>query len=120
IVPSDRTLLGSILQLDPYLCRAEGLDRELSNEEFARALIHLNARRGFQSNRRMKKNTDKESGQIKQEIRQHDEAMAATGSRTIGEYLYKHVQNRVEHRRKRHLGRAAILDEFNQLWVKQA
>ena len=37
---------------DPYRLRAEGLDRRLEPHEIGRALLHINQRRGFRSNRR--------------------------------------------------------------------
>jgi len=39
-------------QLSPWQLRAEGLDRQLSGKEFARALFHIIKRRGFKSNRK--------------------------------------------------------------------
>ncbi|MDP4835743.1 MAG: hypothetical protein NWS01_01140 [Burkholderiales bacterium] len=55
----------ALVTLNPYTLRARGLDEALKPEEFARALFHINQRRGFKSNRKTDKK-DNESGALKQ------------------------------------------------------
>lgn len=47
---------------NPYALRAAGVERALKPEEFARALFHLNQRRGFKSNRKLDKEPDAGAG----------------------------------------------------------
>ena len=68
--------------------RVQGLDRMLSNEEWAKILINLCKRRGFKSNRKNEAK-DKEMGQILTSININAEKMEETKSRTIGELIYK-------------------------------
>lgn len=66
--------------------RKEGLDRLLTPEEFARVLMHIANHRGFQSNRKSAaKNTDE--GVMNSAATELEEALVASGSRTIGAYL---------------------------------
>ncbi len=66
--------------------RVQGLDRMLSNEEWAKILINLCKRRGFKSNRKNEAK-DKEMGQILTSIEINAEKMEETKSRTIGELI---------------------------------
>ncbi len=76
--------------LDPYYLRAEALDRDLTSTELARVLMHLALRRGFQSNRKADATENaKDLSAQKQDMRQLAEKIAETGSRTLGEYLWK-------------------------------
>ncbi|MEY5100558.1 MAG: hypothetical protein RJA36_3277 [Pseudomonadota bacterium] len=75
-------------KLDPYHLRAEGLDRPLQPGEFARALFHLNQRRGFKSNRKTDKK-ENDSGALKQAIRQLRHSLLEENSRTVGEWLHR-------------------------------
>lgn len=74
----------------PYQLRAEGLDRVLSNEEFARVLIHLAQRRGFQSTSTAEEEANaKENGVIKLAIAENQHRMERGGYRTLGEMMYR-------------------------------
>ena len=53
--------------LNPYALRAKGLDQALTPEEFARALFHINQRRGFKSNRKTDRAMD-DKGAMKKAI----------------------------------------------------
>lgn len=68
--------------------RVQGLDRMLSNKEWAKILINLCKRRGFKSNRKNEAK-DKEMGQILKSIKINAERIEKTKSRTIGELIYK-------------------------------
>jgi len=65
--PADEAARKALEVLDPYVLRAQGLDRALTPTEFARALFHINQRRGFKSNRRTDKK-DNDSGALKTAI----------------------------------------------------
>jgi CRISPR-associated endonuclease Csn1 len=65
--------------------RAEGMERLLQPEEFARVLIHLAKHRGFKSNaKRDLGNEDKETGLVKAAIRANRDRLAG---RTIGQMM---------------------------------
>ncbi len=72
-----------------YRLRAKGLDERLEAEELGRALYHLAQRRGFKSGRKTTLGAaeKEEEGKVTAGIASLREAMAAAGSRTIGEYL---------------------------------
>lgn len=81
----------ALVQLDPFELRARGLDHELTPEEFGRALFHINQRRGFKSNRKTD-SKDTDSGVMKQAITAFKEKLKKEGARTVGEMLYKRIQ----------------------------
>jgi CRISPR-associated endonuclease Csn1 len=57
--PVEESSRKALELLDPYALRTRGLDSALTGAEFARALFHINQRRGFKSNRKTdKKETD--------------------------------------------------------------
>lgn len=136
--PQDEAARKALEKTDPFVLRAKGLDQALLPEEFARALFHINQRRGFKSNRKTdKKETD--SSALKKAIGQLREAMQATGCRTVGEWLCaRHQQGlsvRARYRENRitqdsgktkveksydlYIDRAMIEAEFDALWAKQ-
>jgi len=53
--PADEAQRKALVTLNPYALRAKGLDKALTPSEFARALFHINQRRGFKSNRKADK-----------------------------------------------------------------
>lgn len=139
----DAAIRRQLELLDPYALRARGLDAALKPEEFARALFHINQRRGFKSNRKTDKK-DSDSGALKTAIRQLHAAIDLAGSngmpRTVGEYLHRRNQAgqtvRARYRQQRvekedgktridksydlYVDRAMIEAEFDALWAKQA
>lgn len=114
---------------DPLRLRAEGLDRMLTPEELARALWHLNQRRGFQTNRK----TDRpdESGKVK--VGQKNLAEQLAG-RTVGQWLHERRLSGARFRAtpdptSKSAGktwfqfyphRDMMKDEFDRLWTAQA
>lgn len=119
----DQQFKDLIFKTDPYQLRAEGLDRQLTPAEFARCLIHLNQHRGFKSNRKTGGQSD---GVVKQGIEKTKAGMKTTGSRTLGEYLFKLAppqqkgENQpVSRKRGRYLHRDMILEEIKLLWDTQ-
>lgn len=91
LFPVDTTERKALELLNPYELRAKGLDGALSLAEFARALFHINQRRGFKSNRKADKK-DNDSGALKTAIcalRQQLDPSGANGkARTVGELLW--------------------------------
>jgi CRISPR-associated endonuclease Csn1 len=124
--------------LDPYGLRAKGLDHRLSPAEFARAVFHLNQRRGFKSNRKSDKK-DNDSGALKIAIKKLRESLAAENLRTVGEWLAKRHgarqpvraryretrtlkddgKTRLEKFYDLYIDRAMVEHEFDCLWAKQ-
>lgn len=136
--PQDPQVRKALERLDPLALRAKGLNEALQPEEFARALFHINQRRGFKSNRKTDKK-DNDSGALKQAIRKLSLDMQAEGSRTVGEWLFARHQKgqpvRARYRESRivkddgktkidksydlYIDRAMIEAEFDALWSKQ-
>lgn len=104
-------------QTDPYEIRKRGLDDALSPHELGRAVFHLNQRRGFQSNRKVRDSGDKkkEDGVVKQEIGELEKEIEESKSRTLGEFLADQPK-----KRSRRTDRKMYEDEFDALWKKQA
>lgn len=137
--PQDESARKALERLEPLALRAKGLDQALLPAEFARALFHINQRRGFKSNRKTDKK-ENDSSALKQAIGQLREAMQASGCRTVGEWLFARHQNglpiRARYRENRitrddgktkieksydlYIDRAMIEAEFDALWAKQA
>lgn len=133
--PTDITERKALELLNPYELRAKGLDKALTPAEFARALFHINQRRGFKSNRKTDKK-DNDSGALKTAIstlRQQLDPSGADGkARTVGELLWRRMQAGQEVRSKNksakpnkvqydlYIDRAMIEAEFDALWAKQS
>jgi CRISPR-associated endonuclease Csn1 len=128
LMPADPEQRSTLSLLDPYELRARALDEKLSPSELGRALYHLCKRRGFQSSRKDQGEDEKESGKIKEAIRQTREMMESHGCRTYGEYLAaEHSERRGVRARSTPDGkgyihypqRAMVADEFDQIWQAQ-
>ncbi|TXT36239.1 MAG: hypothetical protein FD135_4410 [Comamonadaceae bacterium] len=147
--PADEAQRKAFVTLDPYALRAKGLDEALTPAEFARALFHINQRRGFKSNRKTDKK-DNDSGALKQAIlglRAQLDSLGKDGkARTVGELLNRRLTNtalpakqrtvRARYREQRivkddgkskldksydlYIDRAMIEAEFDALWAKQS
>lgn len=133
----------SLEDLNPYELRAKGLSETLTPAEFARALFHINQRRGFKSNRKTDKK-DNDSGALKAAInalrQQIDPSGANNKARTVGELLWQRMQTgvgvRARYRERRiekddgktridksydlYIDRAMVEAEFDALWAKQS
>ncbi len=107
---------------DVYALRVDALDRQLTNTEFARVLIHISQRRGFRSNR--KGGASKEDGELLAATKANAERMAAAGYRTVAEMLVKDATFK-DHRRNKGgeylttVTRAMIEDEVNHIFEAQ-
>jgi CRISPR-associated endonuclease Csn1 len=136
--PADDAKRKALVTLNPYTLRAKGLDETLKPEEFARALFHINQRRGFKSNRKTDKK-DNDSGALKTAISKLRSDMKLENCRTVGEWLHKRdavgSTVRARYRQEKilkedgkskinksydlYIDRAMISDEFDALWAKQ-
>lgn len=136
--PSDPAERKELELLDPYELRARGLNEALQPSEFARALFHINQRRGFKSNRKTDKK-ENDAGALKTALKNLRAAMASDGSRTVGEWLHKrHTSGQTVRARYRqtpvkqengkikidksydlYIDRAMIEAEFDALWSAQ-
>ena len=86
LLPTEPAERDRVRQLDPMRLRAEALDRPLTPHELGRALLSFADRRGFKSNRQ----TDGgEDGAIRKDTGELHRRMAQSGSRTLGEYLWR-------------------------------
>ncbi|MEN9864691.1 MAG: hypothetical protein RL748_281, partial [Pseudomonadota bacterium] len=120
----------ALLRLDPYELRARGVDGSLSGAEFARALFHINQRRGFLSNRKTDKK-DNDSGALKKAISELRGKIRAENCTTLGQWLHLRQQaNQSVRARLRgstvkdraydfYADRAMVEHEFDVIWAKQ-
>lgn len=74
--------------LDPFELRARALDAPLNLRELARALFHINQRRGFKSNRKTDRGAEDDAGKIATGIDRLRARMDEEGARTFGEFLH--------------------------------
>lgn len=132
---------------NPYALRAAGVERALKPEEFARALFHLNQRRGFKSNRKLDKEPDAGAGAETVKKSPEESAMKAGISdlrKTLKERHYtagqlfnerlgqgERVRNRsvlvtkggkeqLESTYEMSIDRQMVADEFDAIWKTQA
>jgi CRISPR-associated endonuclease Csn1 len=137
--PTAEVARRELVDLDPYRLRKKALDEPISPAEFARAIFHMNQRRGFKSNRKTDKK-DNDSGALKSAIKTMREHIAAENCRTVGEWLAnRHAQGAPVRARLRELrieqpngkqkidkhydlyiDRAMMEHEFEMLWAKQS
>lgn len=88
LMPENYNERKKLESLDPYALRANALDREIPLYHLGRALFHINQRRGFKSNRKTDRR-ENESSNMKNAIKDLDQKILLSGSRTLGEYLCK-------------------------------
>jgi CRISPR-associated endonuclease Csn1 len=137
--PADEMQRKALETLDPYALRAKGLDQALTPAEFARALFHINQRRGFKSNRKTDAK-ESDTSVMKSAITSLHEMLRAGEARTVGEWLYLRTQRGEPTRARRresvvvkddgknkklvtydlYIDRAMVEAEFDALWAKQS
>ena len=147
--PKDEAERKALVTLNPYALRAKGLDEALTPHEFARAVFHINQRRGFKSNRKTDKK-DNDSSALKNAIKGLQAQIDPQGkdgkARTVGELLNRRFTDtnlppeqrtvRARYREERiikedgkskldksydlYIDRAMIEAEFDALWAKQS
>ena len=86
LLPESETERAASRDLDPLYLRAAALDYPLEAHELGRVLLSFCDRRGFKSNR---KADGGEEGTIRKEVGELRRRMQQSGSRTLGEYLWK-------------------------------
>lgn len=106
----------------PWQFRAEGLDRVLTGEEFARALFHMARHRGFKSNRKKVKG-DEESKVVGPAI-EGNRKLLEGGYRTAGEMLYRDEKFTDRKRNTTNwyenaVDRAMLEEEIKTLFIRQ-
>ena len=99
LVPADadKTWFQTVKKDKPILkLRAAGLDRLLSDREFAQVLYSLCGNRGYipHGEGRLGETDDAEGKKVLGAIKKNSEAMAENGCRTIGEMLYRQGRSR--------------------------
>ena len=128
--PKDAGERKALAQLNPYVLRRKGLYEPLSPAEFARALFHINQRRGFKSNRKTDAK-DKERSLMKKAINELRERLRQEDCKTVGEWLARRheqglsVRARLRGRTAKdkaydfYIDRSLIEQEFDTLWEIQ-
>ncbi len=106
----------------PYELRVAGLDRKLTEREWARVLTQMCKRRGYKS-MRLNGDEDDDEGVVKEAIAENESLMKEKGYRTIGEMLLRDEKfaeskrNRSDYRGV--VSRELLLDEIRTLFVAQ-
>jgi CRISPR-associated endonuclease Csn1 len=118
--PDDPAQENALYLLDPYQLRVRALRERLEPFEIGRALLHLNQRRGFQSNRK-KDRGDKDVQGMLAEINELAQEIESNGNQTLGEHFAKvRAANPLQPVRNRHTHRSMYEDEFEAIWSRQA
>ena len=129
--PADEKTRKGLSSLDPYALRKKGVHEPLTGQEFARALFHINQRRGFLSNRKTDKK-DNDSGALKKAIKDLREKLEGEHCQTLGEWLANRHANHMSVRARLrgttqkdkaydfYASRSMIEQEFDVLWAKQS
>lgn len=123
LLPSDKAERLKLKGLDPLQLRAAGVCGQIAPFELGRALLHLNLRRGFASNRRRQEVEDAEEGVIKPKIQRLRDEIERNGHPTIGTWLHAQVKSGA-HARFRTTGefypvRDLVMDELEMLLAEQ-
>lgn len=108
--------------MDPYQLRSKAIEDKLTDSELGRVLYHLGKRRGFLSNR---KSATKEDGAIfkgdpnsgKTGILETREEL--DNHKTLGSYLAS-INPHTKRIRNRYTTRRMYVEEFHEIWDKQA
>ncbi|UFS56130.1 type II CRISPR RNA-guided endonuclease Cas9 [Comamonadaceae bacterium M7527] len=136
--PQDEQARRALANLNPYELRHKGLSQELTPNEFARAVFHLNQRRGFQSNRKSA-SKDENKGAMKEALLSVRQQLSDGQHPTVGAWLWHRVQcgepPRARYREDKvpveggktktvksydlYIDRAMVKEEFEALWDKQ-
>lgn len=128
LMPEDPAERKALENLDPYEVRAKGLTERLEPHALGRALFHLNQRRGFQSNRVVDKDDEKETGRVKGAIAELRARLE--GHETLGAWMWERHKERQGVRARTtgtgakdpyvlYVHRDMIAHEFDALWEKQ-
>lgn len=86
----EKLFSASSFEKDVYTLRAEGLDRKLNNEEWARVLYHLAQRRGYRSSSKAEEaDTKNDAGKLLKAVKNNSDKMTQNNFRTVGEMFCK-------------------------------
>ena len=107
---------------DIYALRTRALDGPVTQEEFARILLHLCQRRGFKSNR--KGAAGQEDGKLLNAVNDNRARMEANAYRTVGEMFFKDERFAMQKRNKAEsylstVGRDMVAGEATLLFARQ-
>jgi CRISPR-associated endonuclease Csn1 len=126
LLPTDSNEFQNLLALNPYELRRRALHEKLELHELGRALLHLNQHRGYLSNRKTDKATDKDTQGILAEMNELAAAMQQVSCPTLGSYFagIEQTYDRCNsstgpHIRRRHTKREMYEDEFERIWAAQ-
>jgi CRISPR-associated endonuclease Csn1 len=118
--PNKEDFLKEIQRINPYILRAEALERQITTVELSRIFYHFIKRRGFLSNRKQLARTKKRKEVLSKRVYQLPEMQ-------WGEYIgcisrinlspdnEPFAEN--ERIRKRFTSREMYVDEFNKIWT---
>ena len=117
MLPSEKSEREILYQSsNPYELRAKSLDQMISLEEIGRVFVHINKRRGFQSNRKnLFCEEDKDETKTGKVVTDLESKINRTNSRTLGEFLFKQPKKRSVFTPSREMYK----DEFNIIWDSQ-
>jgi CRISPR-associated endonuclease Csn1 len=118
--PSNPQEEERLWQLDPYELRARSLHERLEPFEIGRIFLHLNQRRGFQSNRKKDRGDQEVQGMLA-EINELAEAIKRENCDTLGEHFAKvRSANPLAQIRNQHTHRSMFEHEFDAIWNQQS
>ena len=114
-------------QKTPYALRAEGLDRLLQAQEWARVLLHIAKHRGFKSNRKSEEaedSSENKGGKLLGGIQSNKHLLEEKNYRTVGEMMEKDEKFSTHKRNKgsdysHTISRNFLNDEVAQLFSAQ-
>lgn len=87
LLPNNPKKSARLSKLDPYRLRAKAVTERIERHEIGRALLHINKRRGFKSNRKDASAEDKELSGMKKGIESLRDNLSDDA--TLGQYLYQ-------------------------------
>ena len=126
LLPTDPQEYQGLLDLDPYELRCRAINEKLGLHELGRSLQHLNQHRGYLSNRKTDKASDKETQGIMAEMNELAATMQQANCPTLGSYFagLNQTLDRCNgqtgpHIRRRHTRREMYEVEFERIWNVQ-
>lgn len=106
---TDKEKRVALQKKDPLQLRSDALERELPLFDIGRALVHLNQRRGFKSNR---KDAESRDGVVKASVKLLQQKLEEAEAPTLGAFLWKRRKRRLPTRTRRHGKKKSDLYEF--------
>ena len=108
---------------NPYELRAKAIRERVELHELGRIFLQLAQRRGFLSNKKTdgSKEKKKETSEMLEKISGLHDEIQQSGLSTLGAFLAaKLASNPANRIRGQHTRRQMLLDEFDEIWTKQA